>query len=87
MSAQRAYKLSIKRVAEKDIERLSPSLARRIVQAIGRLKEEPRPRGTKKLGEDIFRIRIGDYRVIYHIDDEAKEVTIFRFKHRREAYR
>ncbi len=81
------YKLDIKRVAEKDIDRLSPSMAHRITDAATELKREPRPGGVKKLAEDIYRIRVGDQRIIYHIDDKAGLVTILRVKHRREAYR
>jgi mRNA interferase RelE/StbE len=81
------YELNIKRAAEKDIDQISPSMARRVMDAATKLKREPRPRGTKKLMEDIYRVRVGDYRLIYHIDDEARSVTLLRVKHRREAYR
>ena len=59
------YKLDIKRVAEKDIDRLSPSMAHRITDAATELKREPRPRGVKKLAEDIS---VGDHRIIYTIN-------------------
>jgi mRNA interferase RelE/StbE len=81
------YELNIKRAAEKDIDQISPSMARRVMDAATKLKREPRLRGTKKLTEDIYRVRVGDYRLIYHIDDEARSVTLLRVKHRREAYR
>ena len=49
---------------------------------------EPRPQGCQKLvGEDGYRIRIGDYRILYRIDEHAKKVFIYRIKHRREVYR
>lgn len=59
-------------------------------RAIQGLVAEPRPSGVKKLRDaagDLYRIRIGDYRVIYEIDDAVIVVVIIRVRHRREAYR
>ena len=83
------YELQIERGAEKDMKRLPPLIFRRVASAVQDLKSVPRPVGTKKLAgaEGGWRIRIGDYRVIYDIDDAAKRVRVWRVRHRREAYR
>jgi mRNA interferase RelE/StbE len=48
------------------------------------LQDDPRPRGCRKLFDDIYRIRVGDYRVVYKIDDESKEVVVGKVARRRE---
>lgn len=84
-----SYRISLKRSAEKDLQRLSPEVASRIVNAIDSLGSDPRPRGYAQLKgqRDRCRIRIGDYRVLYSIDDRNHEVTVSGIGHRREAYR
>ena len=53
-----------------------------------KFEENPRPMGVKKLsGQDAYRIRVGDYRILYEIDDTAKTVLVFAVRHRREVYR
>ena len=61
---------------------------RRIFGAIRELAAEPRPRGSRKLaGDDApYRIRIGDYRVIYEVDDVTREILVTRVRHRKDAY-
>jgi mRNA interferase RelE/StbE len=74
--------------AEKDCNRLSRETYDRCRKAILKLEGDPRPAGCKKLvGDDGYRIRVGDYRVLYRIDDSSKRIFIYRVKHRREAYR
>ena len=61
-----------------------------MIAAIRALGETPRPRGARKLHgspRDDYRIRVGDYRVLYEVDDAAQLVRIMRVRHRREAYR
>ncbi len=59
-----------------------------MIQAIDELAENPRPRNSRKLrGKEGWRIRIGDYRAIYEIDDEAREVLVLDIGHRRDIYR
>ena len=62
---------------------------RRVLRAIDGLAQQPRPSGCRKLvgSEDAFRIRIGDYRVIYTLDDAVFIVAIESVRHRREVYR
>ena len=82
------YRLTIKPSAARDLERLSTPLASRIEGKILALAGDPRPSGVKKLqGERrLWRIRVGDYRVIYSIDDRARAVDVVRVRHRSKAY-
>lgn len=60
----------------------------RVGEAIDGLAAEPRPRGAVKLaGRDDFRIRVGDYRIVYAVDDKKRLVLVARIAHRREVYR
>jgi mRNA interferase RelE/StbE len=83
------YRLTIKRTAERDLRQLPSSLFLRVNQHILSLRQEPRPPGVRKLqGAEIgWRLRVGDYRIIYQIDDAARTVTIVRVRHRRDVYR
>jgi mRNA interferase RelE/StbE len=61
-----------------------------VISIILELREEPRSPGVRKLkdkGEEGWRIRAGDYRVVYRIDDSLRQVTIYRVRHRRDVYR
>jgi mRNA interferase RelE/StbE len=82
------YQIELRRQAYKDLESISADYARLITQHIDSLEENPRPHDSKKLkGDAGFSLRVGTYRVLYDIDDKARIVTIYRIKHRREAYR
>ena len=83
------YELLIERTAERDLKSLPATLFDRIIPRIKALAEIPRPSGCHKLSgsKNDWRIRIGDYRVLYEIDDARKRVRIFRVRHRREVYR
>lgn len=89
MTRDVAYRLLVKRGAERDLRRLSPDVFRRVNAAILSLAQNPRPAGTQRLVGDLtgWRIRVGDYRVLYQINDEAREVVIVRVRHRRDVYR
>jgi mRNA interferase RelE/StbE len=83
-----SYRLLVKREAEKELRRLPRRDLKRILGKIGRLAAEPRPEGVEKLSTlERYRVRQGDYRVLYEIDDEAQTVTVVRIGHRREVYR
>lgn len=83
-----AYAVRLKPRSERDLDRLPIRLARRIWEKLFGLEEEPRPPGSWKLeGSDGYRIRVGDHRVVYVIDDRARTVDIVRIAHRREVYR
>ena len=83
------YKVLLERGAEKDMNRLPKDVFGRVINAIQALADSPRPPGSKKLvgSPPGWRIRIGDYRVIYDIDDRAESLRILRVRHRREVYR
>jgi mRNA interferase RelE/StbE len=60
----------------------------RVRDAIDSLADDPRPRGVAKLaGRDDYRIRVGDYRIVYAVDDEERLIIVARIAHRREVYR
>ncbi len=81
-------KVVYNRSAEKEILSLEKILAQRIARKIVDLQLDPYPHGYEKLsGEGGYRIRIGDYRVVYLIDKKSKVLTITKIKHRREVYR
>jgi len=83
------YEVLIERTAERDLRSLPIPIFNRIIPRIRALAETPRPSGCHKLtgSKNDWRIRIGDYRVVYEIDDAQKRVRIFRVRHRREVYR
>ena len=85
-----SYKLSIKPSAGKELEAVGSKADRtRIVAKITALATNPRPHGSEKLAgyDDRYRIRQGNYRVVYEIIDNASRVTIYKIGHRRDAYR
>lgn len=83
------YSILLERAAERDLRRLSPGTHDRIIRAIRGLAGNPRPPACRKLTgtENDWRIRVGDYRVVYDIDDTAWVVRVNRVRHRREVYR
>ncbi len=83
-----SYKLLIKRSAAKELEGLPPKVRRRVASKIAALGTAARPPGVEKLsGQEKYRIRQGDYRVLYSIDDSAQTVTVVKIGHRRDVYR
>ena len=83
------YALLVKRSAERDLRQLPRATFERVNAKILSLRDDPRPHGARKLVGALegWRIRVGDYRVLYQIDDEGQTVTVVRVKHRREVYR
>ena len=82
------YQIVIKRTAEKELDALPSGVRNRIAVRLLRLEENPRLSGSLKLqGQDGYRLRIGDYRVLYSVDDRAQVITIFAIGHRREVYK
>jgi len=68
--------------------RLQGPMRERIAEAIDRLAADPRPHGVVKLaGRDDFRMRVGDYRIVYAVDDAERVVLVARIAHRRDVYR
>jgi len=84
------YKILLKSSAAKEIEAVgSKEDRRRIVEKIAGLAVNPRSQKTEKLAgyDDRYRIRQGQYRIVYFIDDSRREVTIFKVGHRKDVYR
>lgn len=83
------YKIYLERSAERDLKKLSAENFHRVISQIAALAENPRPAGCRKIvrSKGDWRIRIGNYRVIYEIDESSEVVRIMMVKHRREAYR
>ena len=88
MSKRGGYTIRIKRSAEKEMDHLPEKMFRRISEAILRLESDPRPPGSKKLrGVQDYRLRVGQYRILYSVDDGRRVVVVSAVGHRREAYR
>jgi len=83
------YEVFLERRAERDLKRLSAKEFHRVIREIKALAENPRPVGRRKIAgsENDWRIRVGDCRVIYELDEKARAVRVMRVRHRREAYR
>lgn len=83
------YEVYLERTAERDLRRLPEQVFHRTIPHIRALAENPRPPGCRKLSgsKSDWRIRVGDYRVVYEIDETERAVRVFRVRHRREAYR
>ena len=83
------YVVVFARSARRELERLEAGAARRIISRVEALAEDPRPHGSVKLqgAADLWRIRVGDYRIIYSLDDDARLVDIRVVRHRSDAYR
>jgi mRNA interferase RelE/StbE len=84
-----AYKIIFSRSAEKDLSDLPRAILQRVLRRIEALSSNPFPPGAIKLrgADQIYRIRIGDYRALYEVNRERREVTIRYVRHRREVYR
>jgi len=82
------YKVDILRQAMKDLAKLPANYSKSVAQHIDTLANDPHPYGAEKLTDkEAYKLRVGVYRVLYTIDDQARLVTIYRIKHRREVYR
>lgn len=82
------YGLKILPAAQKDLDRLQGKIFNKIKNEVILLANNPRPYGALKLtNDDGYRIRVGDYRIIYRINEKTKEIYIYRIKHRKEVYR
>jgi mRNA interferase RelE/StbE len=82
------YRLEVSHTAHRQISRLPAQTQERINKVIARLAENPRTPGVKKLtAREGYRVRVGDYRILYQIDDDAKLVIIYRVMARGDVYR
>lgn len=81
------YDLFVLPPAQKDLDRLEGLVFERILKKIQALSKDVRPPGCLKLtGEEGYRIRAGEYRILYRIDDASKRIFIYRVKHRKDVY-
>jgi mRNA interferase RelE/StbE len=82
------YRLEVSHTAHRQIVRLPAQTQERVNRAIAGLSENPRPPGSKKLtAREGYRVRVGDYRILYQVDDGAKLVVIYRVMSRGDVYR
>ena len=83
------YKITFARSARKELQTLPNDVAERILMKIESLAKNARPTGCKKLsgGMNLWRLRVGQYRVIYKIDDNSRIVDVVVVRHRRDVYR
>ena len=83
------FEIVLERSAEKDLRRLSDEIHDRVIEGISTLATNPRPPGSQKLSgsKSNWRIRVGDYRVLYEVADIVRVVRVYRVRHRRDAYR
>jgi mRNA interferase RelE/StbE len=83
-----SYSVEVKPPARQELEGLPDSVLARVIKKVESLGHAPRPAGCKKLKgyKDQWRVRVGDWRVVYIIDDAAKLISITRIAHRREVY-
>ena len=82
------YNILILRGAQKELSELPKTTYERVKGAIRKLADDPRPHGSQKLsGRDGWRIRVGDYRVIYEIDNKTHSITVLHIGHRQDVYR
>jgi len=84
-----SYEVRWKASAVKDLKKIEPKRIPRIIESVESLRMDPFPSGSHKLRktERIYRIRIGEYRLLYEVDTQAKKIIIYYIRHRREAYR
>jgi len=82
------YKITIKKSAAKELEDIAKKDLRKIIKRIQSLGQNPRPDGSQKLsGKEQYRVRPGDYRIVYSIEDQDRIIDIIKIGHRREIYR
>lgn len=84
-----SYSVQIRRSAAKELRALPAGARRALVARIRKLAREPRPRGVEKLKgfEDVYRVRVGTYRIVYEIRDRELIVTVIKVGHRQDVYR
>jgi len=82
------YKVELRRRVRQSLDKLPEKDRRVVIATLESLEQEPRPRGVEKIrGTELWRIRKGDYRVIYYINDQEQTIAVVRIGHRRDVYR
>ncbi len=86
-SLPRTYSITVLRPAARAIEHLHPDVRTRVRQAIRTLAAQPQPVGCKRATEQLYRVRVGDCRIIYEVRDAELVVMVVKVGHRRDVYR
>ncbi|KSV17099.1 addiction module antitoxin [Dehalococcoides mccartyi] len=82
------YRIDLRRKAQQDLDKLPKKAFEAVIETIKELANTPRPKGIEKLkGSGLWRVRQGDYRIVYNIDDKQSLVIIVRIGNRRDIYR
>ncbi len=81
------YEVRIAASADKELAGLPRMLRERIIEKFDEISKDPRGTDSKKLDDAIYRVRVGDYRIVYHVNDAKRMVLVTRIRHRREVYR
>jgi mRNA interferase RelE/StbE len=83
------YRVEVTSAAARQLRSIDPPVRRRVLLAMAELEADPRAHGVRKLSgaDNAWRVRVGDYRVIYEIHDDELLIVVFRAAHRREVYR
>jgi mRNA interferase RelE/StbE len=86
--SSRPYSVTLKHSAQKDVRALDAAIRVRVIRALREMANEPRPAGCRKLidSENRRRVRVGNYRIIYTVDDAARAVDVVAVLHRSKAY-
>ncbi len=84
-----SYSVILKLSVEKDLRSLPPSVARRVFERVAALQDDPFPRRSLKLAgsEQLYRVRVSDYRIVYAVDKDRRQVIVYYVRHRRDVYR
>lgn len=82
------YRIEVRPAALRSLRKLDPQVRKRVQGAIALLADDPRPPNSKRLrGRDAFRVRVGDYRIIYTVEDDVLLVVVVTLGHRRDVYK
>ena len=81
------YEVLIAASADKELGGMQKVLRQRIIEKFEEIRKDPRGTDSKKLNDATYRVRVGDYRIVYHVDDKEGKVVVTRIRHRREVYR
>ena len=81
------YEVLIVASADKELGGMQKMLRQRIIEKFEEISKDPRGMDSKKLDEATYRVRVGDYRIVYHVNDTERKVVVTRIRHRREVYR
>ena len=81
------YEVLIAASADKELAGMQRMLRQRIIEKFEEISKDPRGMDSKKLDDATYRVRVGDYRIVYHVNDKERKVVVTRIRHRREVYR